>query len=122
MFNKTYINDAFKQIKEQIDDLLEENKALRKENKELKSAHYKDKEIKKMKASVDECDKALKRGFPIWDEWQKKIDKWKDEHDKEHITPTPRKYTHHYSYIFTPSPVGTIGTIRCSCGEEFCFQ
>lgn len=26
------------------------------------------------------------------------------------------------TYIFTPTSIGTVGKIRCSCGEEFCFR
>ena len=26
------------------------------------------------------------------------------------------------TYIFTPTSIGTVCKVKCSCGEEFCFR
>lgn len=27
-----------------------------------------------------------------------------------------------YSYTFTPTSLGTVGEIKCTCGDKFCFR
>lgn len=94
---------------------------LREQLKKAKEDTYKDKELTKIKARYEEMEKDYYRGFPISESEEKAIKKWQTEHEKEHgggHGAIGGKYT----YIFTPTSIGTIGTIKCSCGESFDFQ
>lgn len=94
---------------------------LREELKEAKSDAYKDAELTKMKSRYEEMKKDYYRGFPISESEEKAIKKWQIEHEKNH------KGGHgaiggKYTYEFIPTSIGTVGTIKCSCGEKFTFQ
>lgn len=94
---------------------------LRKENEKLKSEHYKDDKIKEVIEKNNELKDELRRGFYISEEEDKKLNEWISEHEKIH------KGGHgcsggKYTYIFTPTSLGTFGTIKCSCGKSFDFQ
>lgn len=103
---------------------------LTEQNKELYDEHYKDNELYRMKKSLEEMQKKYNRGFPISKQEEDKINKWIENHEAE---------VHHchsiddrlrrggciggtYTYEFIPTSIGTIGTIKCSCGAEFTFQ
>ena len=103
---------------------------LTEQNKELYDEHYKDNELSRMKKSLEEMQKKYNRGFPISKQEEDKINKWIENHEAE---------VHHchsiddrlkrggcsggtYTYEFIPTSIGTIGTIKCSCGAEFTFQ
>lgn len=90
----------------ELDRLLKENEYFKTENKKLKSENYKDEELKSLKKEVEAYKEALSHSFCIWN--KEDVDDWIKIHDKKHKTDKSRKYTHHYSYIFTPSPLGTI--------------
>lgn len=95
--------------------------SLREQNKELKSEKYKDNELIAMEEECNRLRELNKRGFPISEEEDKALNKWIKNHEKEH------KGGHgcvggKYTYIFTPTSIGTFGTIKCSCGESFDFQ
>ena len=95
--------------------------SLKKQNKELKSEKYKDNELTAMKEECNRLRESNRRGFPISEEEDKVLNEWIKNHEKEH------KGGHgcvegKYTYIFTPTSIGTFGTIKCSCGESFDFQ
>lgn len=118
------IENALNTIKSENDKNMSYILFLQEENKRLKDEAYKDEELKKMKESLDKMKKDYWRGFPITEEEQRKIDNWKEEHNKKH--PTKNDFGGcsggRYSYHFIPSGLGTSGVIRCSCGAEFEFQ
>lgn len=97
---------------------------LNNEIKELKDEHWKDKKLQDMKKRMDQMSKDYWRGFPISQEEKDAITKWETEHIKN------KHNNNHYAgaiggrflYTFIPTSIGTIGTIKCSCGEEFTFQ
>jgi len=97
--------------------LVERNEALLQENERLRT------EVKKMRAD-------LRRGFPITEEESKQIHDWIRKHNEEKHGADYAKKKYRYTgtiggaftYEFTPTSIGTIGTVICSCGEEFIFS
>ena len=124
------VEAAFKTIQNRIEILESQNGRLAEENKRLKNEHYKDDELSEMKDKLDKMQSAYYRGLPISDEEKKKIEEWKNNHDR---------YAHmirsiddrleiggsiggRYKYEFIPTSIGTIGVVKCRCGEQFVFR
>ena len=103
---------------------------LESENKKLKEENYKDEELATMKSQLEAMQKDYYRGFPISEEEQKSIREWMDKHDEEvHNCRTLKDKLRRggcvggtYKYEFVPTSIGTVGTVKCSCGAEFTFQ
>lgn len=108
------LKDKFMRQAERIEYLQEENK-------KLKDSAYAEKEMAKMKDQLDTLFADYNRGFPISEHERKKVNAWKEQHEKEHPSGhgvSGGKYT----YEFCPTGLGTIGYVKCSCGKKFCFQ
>lgn len=124
------VEAAFETIQKRIEILDGQISRLAEENKRLKNEHYKDKELSEMKDKLDKMQKAYYRGFPISEEEQKRIEEWKDRHDEEvhnaHSLIDKVKLGGccggRYTYEFVPTGIGTVGTVKCSCGAKFTFQ
>ena len=124
------VAEAFQTIQREINLLEYQNKRLSEENSRLKNENYKDEELSKMKTQLEKMQQDYYRGFPISEEEQKRIREWVDKHDKEvhHARALGDKLKlggccgSRYSYHFVPTSIGTIGTVKCSCGAEFTFQ
>lgn len=121
------IDDICKIIKIKFDKYQETEKQLREELNKIKNEKWKDKELLKMKEEIETMKKEYYNGFPLSDEQLKKINEWKDKHEEEKHSsklPYPRggAIGGSYQYIFTPTSIGTFGTIKCSCGDTFDFQ
>lgn len=105
-------------------------KYLEKQNQELHDEKYKDNELLRMEAELKAVKEDYYRGFPISEEEQKSIREWMDKHDEEvhHARTLGDKLKlggccgGRYTYKFIPTSIGTIGTVKCSCGAEFTFQ
>lgn len=96
----------------------EENQKLREENKYLKSEHYKDETIAKLKEELDQVTKDLYRGFGISKEEYEKIREWKKSHSKVNTGAIGGRY----EYRFFPTGIGTSGKIiDLITKEEFTF-
>ena len=104
------------QLQEQKDKLQQELSVL----KETKEELWKDKEIQKMKAERDSAIEDLNRGFGISEEEYKNLREWKQKHYTQHYL--GGTIGGQYTYEFIPTSIGTIGTIKCSCGASFDFQ
>lgn len=123
-------DDAFKVIQREIDTLKYQNKRLMSENARLKSKNYKDEELTAMRVQLEAMRKDYYRGFSISEEEQKNIRNWMDKHDEEvHNCHTLEDKIKRggciggtYKYEFVPTSIGTVGTVKCSCGAEFTFQ
>ena len=76
-----------------------------------------DEEYKRLKKEAEEAKKELYNGFGISDEEKKKIDEWINKHK-----PHPYTNAHWFTYKFTPTHLGTIGEVECSCGEKFIIR
>lgn len=103
--------------KQSLEDAQEQVRKLREE-------YDKDEEVAKLKKRIKLLEEESRNGFPITKEENEKIREWQQEHTKE-------KHGRNfysgaiggsYTYEFIPTSIGTIGTVKCSCGEEFCFQ
>lgn len=124
------LDDCLKAIKQRNEDNEETIEYLKEENRKLKEEYSKDEEIQKMKAEVDKAKQDLYRGFPITEREQKKIDNWRKKHEEEvHNAKTFDQRLKrcgciggNYKYIFIPTSIGVIGTIKCNCGAEFDFS
>ena len=92
---------------------------------DMESEAYKDSELARMRAELDEAKADLYRGFGISKDESKAIAEWIENHEN-----TYHNGNHYhgvssggYEYIFYPTGIGTAGEIRCSsCGKRFQFQ
>lgn len=52
------------------------------------------------------------------------VESWIEKHiEEKHGGNTyARAIGGRFSYVFVPTSLGVIGTIRCGCGEEYCFR
>lgn len=79
---------------------------------------------------LNRMTKEYNRGFPISEDEQKAIDKWKVKHKAEvHSAVTSNHRSEfecvcggNYLYQFIPTSIGVAGVITCSCGAKFEFQ
>ena len=77
----------------------------------------KDREIKSLRNE-------LANGFSITGEEWEAIHQWQDKHIKE--VHNGDSYSGaiggRWTYEFTPTSIGDIGTVKCSCGAEYTFR
>ena len=90
----------------------------------LKEEKWRDEELQRMKRELDEAITDLNRGFEITKEEDVAIKEWIDVHIKEKHNGKYYAGTigGRFTYGFTPTSIGTVGTIRCSCGDSFTFR
>lgn len=127
--NKT-INTFVEDIKHELQGKDIRIEYLEKQNQKLRDEKYKDNELLRMEAELKAMKEDYYRGFPISEEEQKSIREWMDKHDEEvhHARTLGDKLKlggccgGRYTYKFIPTSIGTIGTVKCSCGAEFTFQ
>lgn len=99
-------------------------KSLEKENKFLKEQYDKDEEISELKTEISSMKQQMSNAFILNEKETKAIADWIENHNKEfhngkfHYTGIGGTF----SYIFTPTSLGTIGEITCTCGQTFCFR
>lgn len=62
--------------------------------------------------------------FSIFPEEAEKIIAWQENHIKEKHNGKSYVGTigGRFSYEFTPTSLGDIAVVKCSCGGEFCFR
>ena len=91
----------------------------------LNDQYANDKEIARLKEIIDEQDTELRNGFGITKEENNAITEWERKHNLE----KHGSETVYYgaigggmTYIFVPTSIGTVCTVKCLCGEEFCFR
>lgn len=91
----------------------------------LNDQYANDKEIARLKEIIDEQDTELRNGFGITEEENNAITEWERKHNLE----KHGSETVYYgaigggmTYIFVPTSIGTVCTVKCLCGEEFCFR
>lgn len=110
------LNECIDSINERFNDLIESNQSLQERLKEIQDEKWADDRLQQMREELERMRRDYYRGFPISDDEQKKIDQWM----KNHTHPCGAIGGAH-SYIFTPTSIGTVGKIKCMCGEEFTF-
>lgn len=95
------------------------NQRLQQENDQLKSNIWEKEEVARLKSRYEQMHEDYLRGFPITKDQQTQIATWQAEHNCRYRNKKIGSYCH---YTFTPTPIGVVGEIVCSCGEKFTFQ
>ena len=96
--------EAIADITDIIHGLMKQNNSLRQENKQLKSEHYKDEEIARLKETKERYEKIME--LCKKHEWEKH----------------GRKGNGYFNYCFAETEIGTFGWAKCcDCGEEIKF-
>ena len=110
------IEYRLKQQQSNINNLQETNIRLRNE-------YYKDELVADLREQLTEIKKDMHRGFSISEEEDDAICKWIEHHNQEvHHGQPAGALGGRYTYCFCPTSIGVIGTIRCNCGDGFCFR
>lgn len=111
--------EAITEITDIIHGLMKQNDALKQENEQLKSEHYKDEEITRLKEQIQLQQEAMTYGFPITKERYEKIMELCKKHEWEKHG---RKGNGYFNYCFAETEIGTFGWAKCcDCGEEIKF-
>ena len=106
-----------------VNFLMEQNKRLYDENENLRNEHYKDTTLIQMQAEVEIMKKNLQRGFPLSEAENNDIIAWQHMHLKaKHTGESVGAAGGRFTYCFTPTALGTIAEVKCSCGAEYCFK
>lgn len=124
------IHDLCLALEEKFKNQEETIQALKEENERIKSENYVSEELEHMKKKLEKMENQNKNGFPISDEEMKMILLWQKNHmEKFHHIITSAKRTNlngvsggRFTYSFVPTSLGIIGTVKCSCGKEYCFR
>ena len=90
--------EAITEITDIIHGLMKQNDALKQENEQLKSEHYKDEEIARLKEQIQLQQEAMTYGFPITKERYEKIVELCKKHEWEKHG---RKGNGYFNYCFT---------------------
>lgn len=134
LFEKMFdvnIDELLQKIKNAFDEKNKKIKVLKNEIYELKDSNYRDKELSKLKAELDNAREDLYRGFSITEDDINRINEWKRKHEEEAHglkTMEDRQMAQGcmggvYEFRFIPTSIGIIGEVICSrCGEKFTFQ
>lgn len=121
-YTTAQLKNMLSEISDNIETMEEELTKAKKENTELKSEAYKDEEIKRLKKQLDEKNETIIRlscsTFKITENEKAEIDKFTREHNHGSTGAIGGQFT----YEFVPTSIGTVGTIKCSCGKEFTFH
>lgn len=84
-----------------------------------------DKEISRLKQELKECKETLAHSFSIDSgEWGK-IKTWQCSHNIEKHGEAVRyagAIGGELTYEFTPTSIGIVGVVKCTCGESFTFR
>ena len=112
--SQNIVNNLIKRLRQL--ELFVEN--LKKENAELKSEHYKDKQLSDMKDKLDRMKKDYYRGFPISKEEELKINKFQDKYRNKYYGAIGGAFT----YKFTPTSIGVIGEVIAPNSESLVFK
>ena len=121
-----WIMDDIKKTLQQVYDhyriVCNRNNYLTKEIEKVKSEKYADEELSKLKSEYDKMKSDYYRGFPISEEEDKNIKEWKKNQQKKNPG-IGGAAGGRFTYRFTPTGLGTAGTIIDSfTGDEFTFQ
>lgn len=133
------VRDTLNEIADKIEDLQNTIKTLREENKELKSEHYKDEELARLKEAYNDLWEKYLNSFSLSDRDKEKLNHLFEEHCLQHPDETNSltsatkcdelgdnvykiiKYPRHYiaSYEFFPTEIDIFIKAKCNCGEVF---
>lgn len=106
------IVDILDEIKERYEDIEQRNKKLVEENKLLKSEHYKDEEIQRLKAELDKEREMI--AFRISEEGKKKRNDFFVSHKCDKMV--------NCHYEIYPTGIGEVIYYVCGCGEKVMLE
>ena len=89
-------------------DLEERLAYLQAENEKLRRESYRDEAVKIVREE-------LERGFPISKDEEDRITDWQNWHEQ-------RCDCGKYTYCFSKTRWGAVGSVKCGCGAEFEFR
>ena len=97
---------------------------LKTENKKLKEERNKDEYIQHLLNRIKELESRVIFDFSISKEEEIAIEEWKRNHinEKHDGNSYCGAIGGRFTYEFTPTSLGDIGSIKCSCGDEFIFK
>lgn len=96
----------------------EKMKYLSEENKRLKEGVWEKEESARLKSEYEQMKHEYHHlGFPITEEEKEKIDEWTKTHEC-----TTRGTLRYRKFIFSPTELGVVGEVKCSCGQTFTFR
>jgi hypothetical protein len=120
---KTTCEQFAAEVATTVQYLQDQNNRLQEENKTLKNEHYKDTELLHMQADLEIMRNQLKRGFPLSEEESDTIFQWQYNHmQTKHKGQSSGAVGGRFTYCFTPTSIGTMGEIQCSCGAKYIFK
>lgn len=111
------LDESLDSIKTRFEELVQANQSLSGRLQELKQEKWADERLIEMKDKLKTMSEEYYRGFPISAEVESQINEWKKNHRHNGgaIGGT-------FTYEFIPTSIGTIGTIKCACGDSFTFE
>lgn len=122
---RQYNTDRLIEILTELADYVVETEDRRDKAVKQLEEFNKDEEIVKLKKQLEQKENRIKNSqtFVILPEEVKVIEEWKKQHTKEKHggSEYAGAIGGRYSYKFTPTSIGTFGTIICDCGEKFEF-
>ena len=122
--NSQNADEAVEAVKYWIDHYKQSWEEALERARKLREEYDKDEEVAQLKKYIETLEKENRTGFPITEEENEKIREWQEQHIKEKHN--GNSYAGaiggNYTYEFVPTSIGVVGTVKCSCGEEFCFQ
>lgn len=115
------IKDVLQDLYNQFRAVQQRNKYLEEANKILQTEQYKDEELARMKKDYDQMRDDYYRGFPISKEEMERIHKWMDEIIGN--GPDMKINSARFYYKFYPTAIGVSGEVIDSIsGQKFEFQ
>lgn len=116
------IKKTLQQVYDHYRSVCNRNDYLMKEIEKVKSEKYADEELSRLKSEYDKMKLDYYRGFPISEEEDKNIKEWIKNQQKKNPG-IGGAAGGRFTYKFTPTGLGTSGTIIDSfTGDEFTFQ
>ena len=116
------IKKTLQQVYDHYRSVCNRNDYLKKEIEKVKSEKYTDEELSRLKSEYDKMKSDYYRGFPISEEEDKNIKEWIKNQQKKNPG-IGGAAGGRFTYKFTPTGLGTSGTIIDSfTGDEFTFQ
>lgn len=87
----------------------------------------KDTEITKLRNEIEQLKNKPNNNymsFVVTRKEAEQIQEWKDQHiQTDHAGESySGAIGGRYTYLFTPTSIGEIGEVKCSCGKSFCFR
>ena len=112
-------DDAMNSIRLRYQKLQDTIKQLSQENKELKSGVFATNYVREAMVEAEKIRNEYRLGFPMTEEEVQKADKWTKEHtESAHKGESFGAIGGQYTYEFTPTSIGVLCGLRCSCGAH----